>query len=59
MKIRMDTPEDGSCNLAVIQDSKGNVIAYVATSKGGTMVTLERAGERIGCTIENVTEKSR
>ena len=55
MKIRMDTPEDGSCNLAVIQDSKGNVIAYVATTKTVTQITLERAGERIGCTIEDVT----
>ena len=24
MKIKMDTPEDGHCNLAVVQDSKGN-----------------------------------
>ena len=54
-KIRMDTPDDTSCNLAVVRDSDGNVIAYVATSKTGTLVTLERAGERIGCTIEDVT----
>ena len=51
----MNTPDDNSCNLAVVKDNKGNVIAYVATTRSGTTVTLEKVGERAGCTIEDVT----
>ena len=54
-RIRIDTPDKGDCKLVVVKDNRDCVIAYIAITEMGTLITLEAAGERGDCTIEDVT----
>ena len=54
-RIRIDAPTNHDCKLVVVKDKTDCVIAYIAITKSGTLITLEHAGERLDCTLEDVT----